>query len=115
MTTTFNLPDLGEGLADAEIVQWHVKEGDEIIVDQPMVSVETAKAVVDVPSPWSGKIIKLYAQAKDVVEVGKPLVEFALSDSKAVSSSSTQSPEPTVHSLDQGSVVGTMRVGTEEL
>ena len=46
--TTFNLPDLGEGLAEAEIVRWHIKVGDQIKVDQPMVAVETAKAVVEV-------------------------------------------------------------------
>src|SRR5262245_58283692 len=51
---TFNLPDLGEGLAEAEIVRWHVKVGDEVKVDQPMVAVETAKAVVEVPSPHAG-------------------------------------------------------------
>ena len=49
--TTFNLPDLGEGLPEAEIVAWHVKEGDRVDVDQPMLSVETAKAVVEVPAP----------------------------------------------------------------
>ena len=48
----FKLPDLGEGLPDAEIVEWHVKVGDKVAVDQPMVSMETAKAVVDVPCPY---------------------------------------------------------------
>jgi 2-oxoisovalerate dehydrogenase E2 component (dihydrolipoyl transacylase) len=48
---TFRLPDLGEGLAEAEILEWHVKPGDHVRVDQPMVSVETAKAVVEVPVP----------------------------------------------------------------
>jgi 2-oxoisovalerate dehydrogenase E2 component (dihydrolipoyl transacylase) len=74
--TTFNLPDLGEGLPEAEIVAWHVKEGDVVEVDQPMLSVETAKAVVEVPSPYKGRISKLHAKAGDTVETGKPLVEF---------------------------------------
>ena len=65
--TTFNLPDLGEGLPEAEIVSWHVKEGDHIEVDQPMVSVETAKAVVEVPSPYTGTIKVLHAKAGDIV------------------------------------------------
>ncbi len=49
--STFNLPDLGEGLQEAELVAWHVAEGDHVVVDQPLVSVETEKAVVEIPSP----------------------------------------------------------------
>lgn len=75
--TTFNLPDLGEGLPEAEIVEWHVKEGDAITVDQAMVSVETAKAVVDVPSPQTGIVAKLHAQAGDIVATGAPLIDFS--------------------------------------
>jgi hypothetical protein len=52
----FNLPDLGEGLEEAEIVTWFVNEGDNVVADQPLVSVETDKAVVEVPSPWSGRM-----------------------------------------------------------
>ena len=48
---TFRLPDLGEGLAEAEILAWHVKPGDHVLADQPMISVETAKSVVEVPVP----------------------------------------------------------------
>ncbi len=75
--TTFNLPDLGEGLPEAEIVEWHVKEGDAITVDQAMVSVETAKAVVDVPSPQTGIVAKLHAHAGDIVATGAPLIDFS--------------------------------------
>src|SRR5215813_1385819 len=73
---TFNLPDLGEGLPEAEIVTWHVKAGDQIKVDQPLLAVETAKAVVDVPSPYTGRIAKLHANEGDIVQTGKPLVDF---------------------------------------
>lgn len=73
----FNLPDLGEGLPDAEIVEWHVKEGDVVKEDQPMVSMETAKAVVDVPCPYSGVIAKLHGQPGDVIDTGAVLVEFS--------------------------------------
>jgi 2-oxoisovalerate dehydrogenase E2 component (dihydrolipoyl transacylase) len=73
---TFNLPDLGEGLQEAEIVSWHVKEGDTVKVDQPLLSVETAKAVVDVPSPWTGKIAKLYGKAGDIIPTHSALVDF---------------------------------------
>ena len=74
----FHLPDLGEGLPDAEIVEWLVKEGDTVMLDQPMVSMETAKAVVEVPSPYSGKVAKLHGKAGDVIETGAPLVEVEL-------------------------------------
>ncbi len=73
----FNLPDLGEGLEEAEIVAWHVNQGDHVTTDQPLVSVETDKAVVEVPSPWSGRIARLFGAKGDVVKVGAPLVEFA--------------------------------------
>jgi 2-oxoisovalerate dehydrogenase E2 component (dihydrolipoyl transacylase) len=70
---TFNLPDLGEGLPDAEIVEWLVAEGDEVKVDDPIVSMETAKAVVEVPSPYTGKVVKFHGQAGDVILTGSPL------------------------------------------
>lgn len=74
--TTFNLPDLGEGLPEAEIVAWHVAEGDSIKTDELLLSVETAKAVVEVPSPYTGTIARLHAKAGDVVATGAPLVDF---------------------------------------
>ena len=74
--TTFKLPDLGEGLQEAEIVAWHVGIGDHVVADQPLVSVETEKAVVEVPSPQSGRIAKLFAQAGDILKTGEPLVAF---------------------------------------
>jgi 2-oxoisovalerate dehydrogenase E2 component (dihydrolipoyl transacylase) len=73
----FILPDLGEGLEEAEIVTWHVNEGDRVVMDQPLVSVETDKAVVEVPSPWSGRIARLFGGKGDLIKVGAPLVEFA--------------------------------------
>jgi pyruvate dehydrogenase E2 component (dihydrolipoamide acetyltransferase) len=73
---TFNLPDLGEGLAEAEILEWHVKPGDHVAVDQPMVSVETAKAVVEVPVPFSGTVTALHGAVGDVLATGSPLVDF---------------------------------------
>lgn len=73
----FNLPDLGEGLEEAEIVAWHVNEGDRVVADQPLVSVETDKAVVEVPSPWSGRIARRFGVKGDIVKVGAPLVAFA--------------------------------------
>ena len=72
----FKLPDLGEGLQEAEIVEWHVKAGEEVEVDKPLLSVETDKAVVEVPSPRAGRISKIYAAPGDVVKIGAALVEF---------------------------------------
>ena len=68
----FLLPDLGEGLEEAEIVTWHVTEGDHVVADQPLVSVETDKAVVEVPSPRSGRIARLLGATGDLVKVGGP-------------------------------------------
>lgn len=73
----FKLPDLGEGLQEAEIVEWHVAPGDKVEVDQLIVSVETAKAIVEVPSPCAGKIATLFGKAGDLIHIGEPLVEFA--------------------------------------
>jgi 2-oxoisovalerate dehydrogenase E2 component (dihydrolipoyl transacylase) len=89
--STFRLPDLGEGLAEAEIVEWHVKVGDHVRVDQPMVSVETAKAVVEVPAPFSGVVIALRGAPGDILPTGAPLIEF-----------------------DSGTVVGSMPATSEE-
>lgn len=76
MGEIFRLPDLGEGLQEAEIVAWAVGTGDHVVTDQPLVSVETDKAVVEVPSPRSGRIAALKAEPGDIVKVGDPLVEF---------------------------------------
>ncbi|HVI60394.1 MAG TPA: dihydrolipoamide acetyltransferase family protein [Luteimonas sp.] len=74
----FLLPDLGEGLPDATIVEWYVKEGDSIRLDDNLVSMETAKAVVDVPSPVSGKVLRLAGGAGDVIVTGSMLAEFEI-------------------------------------
>jgi 2-oxoisovalerate dehydrogenase E2 component (dihydrolipoyl transacylase) len=77
-TKTFYLPDLGEGLPDATIVEWAVKEGDVVELDAPLVSMETAKAVVEVPSPYSGRVTKLHGKNGDVIDTGAALVEIEL-------------------------------------
>lgn len=74
---TFKLPDLGEGLPDAEIRQWHVKVGDLIKADMPLVSMETAKAIVDVPSPYTGTVTVLHGKVGEIIKTGQPLVEFS--------------------------------------
>ncbi|MBF4994022.1 2-oxo acid dehydrogenase subunit E2 [Arthrobacter gandavensis] len=71
---TFLLPDLGEGLTDAELVNWLVAEGDTIAVDQPVAEVETAKSLVEVPSPFAGVVQTLHGAAGESIDVGKPLI-----------------------------------------
>ncbi len=75
--TVFVLPDIGEGLQEAEIVMWHVGVGDHVVADQPLVSVETDKAVVEIPSPRSGHVSALHGEPGDVIDVGAALVDFA--------------------------------------
>ena len=76
----FVLPDLGEGLQEAEIVAWRVAAGDTVVADQPLVAVETDKAVVEVPSPRAGRVAKLFGAPGDVIRVGAALVEFEHDD-----------------------------------
>jgi len=75
-THVFKLPDLGEGTVSAEIVAWHVKPGDVLKEDQPLVEMSTDKAVVEVPSPVSGRVLSLAGKPGDVVAVGAQLATF---------------------------------------
>lgn len=76
-TQVFRLPDLGEGLTEAELVNWLVAVGDEIRVDQPIAEVETAKSVVEVPSPYAGTVTELHGEPGQTLDVGKPLISVA--------------------------------------
>jgi 2-oxoisovalerate dehydrogenase E2 component (dihydrolipoyl transacylase) len=76
----FLLPDLGEGLEEAEVVTWRVAEGDGIELNQPLVEVDTAKALVEIPSPFAGRVIHLHAGEGDVVNVGTPLVTVEVAE-----------------------------------
>src|SRR6476659_2195995 len=72
----FKLPDLGEGLTEGEILQWMVQVGDEVKLNQPIVEVETAKAAVEVPSPYAGIVTEIHHQAGETVDVGAPIITF---------------------------------------
>jgi pyruvate dehydrogenase E2 component (dihydrolipoamide acetyltransferase) len=72
----FKLPDLGEGLTEGEILQWMVKVGDEVKLNQPIVEVETAKAAVEVPSPYAGVVHEIHHEAGATVDVGSPIITF---------------------------------------
>ncbi|MFD6699064.1 MULTISPECIES: dihydrolipoamide acetyltransferase family protein [unclassified Microbacterium] len=98
MKQEFLLPDLGEGLTEAEIVQWLVAEGDTVTLNQTLAEVETAKAIVELPSPHAGVITSLHAAAGDVVLVGAPLVGFEI-EGQAVTTPGT----PATAEVEEGS------------
>jgi pyruvate dehydrogenase E2 component (dihydrolipoamide acetyltransferase) len=76
MRQVFLLPDVGEGLTDGEVLRWLVNVGDEVVVNQPLVEVETAKAAVELPSPFAGVVAELRAAVGEVVPVGAPLISI---------------------------------------
>jgi len=90
----FKLPDLGEGLPEAEVREWHVAAGSTVAADQILVSVETAKALMEIPSPWSGRIERLCADVGAVVPTGSPLVEFADDTDAKVLPAGETTPKP---------------------
>ena len=79
----FPLPDVGEGLVEAEIVTWKVKVGDVVTLNQPLVDIETAKAVVELPSPFAGTVMTLHGDVGDVIEVDQPLITFEVGEEVA--------------------------------
>jgi 2-oxoisovalerate dehydrogenase E2 component (dihydrolipoyl transacylase) len=119
---TFNLPDLGEGLPEAEIVSWLVAEGDFVKVDQPMLSVETAKAVVEVPAPYTGRIAKIHAPDGTILPTHAPLVDIDTA-SNAATTAPAPAPAPAAKAAeapaaareDSGTVVGKMMSSDEVL
>lgn len=80
MITVFALPDLGEGLTESEVVAWYVAPGDVVALNQHIADIETAKAVVELPSPFAGTVTALHQQAGVVMQVGDPLLSFEVAD-----------------------------------
>ncbi len=116
----FAMPDLGEGLEEGEIVAWLVNVGDEVVLNQPLVEVETAKATVEIPSPYVGRIVTLHGAVGDAVPVGSALVTFAVADgadgvvdSEGARASAGVSATPAVRKLakdrgvDLSTIIGT--------
>jgi len=83
MPKTFHFPDVGEGITEGELVKWLVGEGDEVKVDQPLAEIETDKAIVEMPSPYAGVVLKLHVNDKDIIKVGDPLVTIGTPDEAA--------------------------------
>jgi len=92
----FRLPDVGEGLTEADIVAWHVKPGDQVEVNQIIVEIETAKAVVELPSPWDGTVARLLADEGQTVDVGTPIIAVDVSGEPAVAGKTDDPERPVV-------------------
>ena len=117
----FRLPDLGEGLTDGEVVRWLVAEGDTIVLNQPIVEVETAKAVVEIPAPYAGVVTRLHAKEGDTVNVGEPLLSIDTAASNAATSgapagdgaaaAAPAAGEPGLHGFATPEVDGEPRAG----
>ncbi|GFG73183.1 dihydrolipoamide acetyltransferase family protein [Mycobacterium botniense] len=103
---TFLLPDLGEGLTEAEIVDWRVQVGETVSVDQVIVEVETAKASVELPVPFAGTVVELHAQAGSTVAVGSPLITVRTADVRA-----DADPQPGGDGADEPDGSGPVLVG----
>src|SRR5438874_13182860 len=101
----FKLPDIGEGIAEAEIVAWHVKVGDEIAADQPIADMMTDKATVEMESPVAGKVIELAGEVGDQVPIGSVLAVIETeqrSDAGGIASSDgRKAAEPVADSKDE--------------
>jgi 2-oxoisovalerate dehydrogenase E2 component (dihydrolipoyl transacylase) len=127
----FHLPDLGEGLPDATVVDWLVKPGQVAMLDEPLVSMETAKAVVEVPAPCSGKLVRVGGEAGAVITTGALLAEFELDPSlpqraeahdtghqhhapaKPAKPAAAAQPTPAAAEADAGTVVGAMQASDQ--
>ncbi|NKX54618.1 biotin/lipoyl-containing protein [Arthrobacter mobilis] len=80
---SFPLPDLGEGLIEATVLEWLVAEGDRVERNHPLVEVETTKSAVELPSPQAGKVVKIHGEPGDTIKVGDPLIVFEVPDDTA--------------------------------
>ena len=105
----FRLPDLGEGMQEAEIRRWLIKPGDTVKLDQPMVEVETDKAVVEIPAPLSGRVAALHVQEGQVAKLGEVLVSFVSSSSNVSSQSSKSSSTNRVAAVAQALPANTQK------
>lgn len=113
---TFRLPDLGEGLTEAEIVHWLVSVGDAVAVDEVIAEVETAKSVVEVPSPYAGVVVTLHAAEGETVAVGEPLItvgpgETSPRDSRDVSSEQQSTGEAERYRQEEQAGSGNVLIG----
>jgi pyruvate dehydrogenase E2 component (dihydrolipoamide acetyltransferase) len=115
MAKEFRFPDVGEGITEGEIVRWLVKEGDRVTEDQTLAEVETDKAVVEVPSPFSGKVLKRYFGEKDIVKVGEVLVSIGGEGEEAAAAFSAAAKKAAPKKPSSVGVVGEITESDEEI
>ncbi|WP_018221793.1 dihydrolipoamide acetyltransferase family protein [Salinispora pacifica] len=106
----FNLPDLGEGLTEGEILSWLVKVGDTIELNQPIVEVETAKAAVEIPAKWAGRVQSIFQAEGATVEVGTPIIAIDTDPTAGP----LETPEPTDDAAKASSAAGEPAKGSAE-
>src|SRR6516162_10139961 len=114
MNKEFKLPDVGEGLTEADIVSWHVKPGDTIQINQVIVEIETAKAVVELPSPYAGTVTALLAAEGETVDVGRPIIAVEVPGADTgpeqapaqPAATETEAPPPTAQPARRAVLVG---------
>lgn len=102
MQRVFNLPDLGEGLTESEVVSWKVAEGEKVALNQVIADVETAKAMVELPSPYAGVVTQIYAEPGTVVEVGQPLLAFEVDQPGGAEAGDAPESQAAASAEDQG-------------
>src|SRR5512137_755053 len=94
MNKEFRLPDVGEGLTEADIVSWHVKPGDTVAINQVIVEIETAKAVVELPSPYAGTVSALLVTEGQTVDVGTPIITVDVPSTEDTGPAPEAAPAP---------------------
>ena len=116
MAKEFHFPDLGEGVAEGELVKWLVKEGDSVKIDQEVAEVETDKALVPIPSPYAGKVEKLNYREGDSIKVGSVLMTFADGDAsqKSIDIHQTTSDKPKVSESQKTASKETTTISSEK-
>ncbi|WP_036474370.1 biotin/lipoyl-containing protein, partial [Nesterenkonia sp. AN1] len=111
--TTFNLPDLGEGLTEATLLSWLVTEGETIVVDQPIAEVETAKSAIEVPTPYAGVVTKLHGAVGETLIVDEPLITVG-AEAEAAGSGGSDAAGHTSADANGASEAGALSYREEE-
>src|SRR5689334_7816200 len=105
-TKQFKLPDVGEGLTEGEILQWLVAVGDTVTVNQPLCEVETAKAAVELPSPFAGTVAELKFEAGTMVDVGTPIITIDVGGDAAPAAPAPVAAEPAASDEPAAGLIG---------